>query len=60
MKISYINMTLKSYKHIVGFTNNAVPNKLIKAHLNELEKASNMELYGILDLVLFINFNEAL
>lgn len=57
MTITEASMILRSVQAVVGFPNTAQPNRLLKNQLSALREASNMEIYGLLDLAVDINLN---
>lgn len=58
MPLADINMTLSGINQVVGFASATFPNTIIAHHLERIEMASNMELYGLFDLSLDLSLKE--
>jgi hypothetical protein len=58
LNITEASMLLRSIQSVTGFQNAAFPNRILRHQIKvNLEKASNMDLYGILDIALDVNLN---
>lgn len=59
LNLTETNMILNGILKITGFPNPTFPNKLLKNQMSYLRYATNIELYGLLDLALEANLDSS-